>query len=318
MDIIIDEETGVSFPVNRIMLGDARNILPTIPDGSIDLSFWSPPYYVGKSYEKHLTFNGWKSLIRDVIRAHAAVSKPGGFMAVNIADILCFPDEGIPKFQADNIRRKRVPVTREDVLAAMESHPQASRYDIARLLGCSEQTIQRRLEGNNVRGGKHQVATKVMLTGCLVAGWAEEEGFVLYDRRVWHKDPAWMNSRWHANTYRAVDEFEHVYVFWKPGVTVYDRGRLTAEEWSEWGSRGVWRIPSVRRNVRHESEFPVELASRVIRLLCPPGGIVLDPFMGSGSTLVAAASLSRCWLGVDVDERCVSVAERRISQYTHA
>ena len=141
----------------------------------------------------------------------------------------------MPRFQANNMRRKKVPVTREQILAVKKQHPNAKRQQLAELLGCSEQTIQRRLEDNNVRGGKQAASTKVVLTGCMVAEWAEEAGFHLYDQRIWHKDPCWANSRWHSNSYRAVDEFEHIYVFWRPGITDYDRNRLTADEWASWG-----------------------------------------------------------------------------------
>ncbi len=126
--------------------GDARAELPNLPEASIDLSFWSPPYYVGKSYERHLSFDDWRELLRDVIRGHSRVVKPGGFLVVNIGDILCFPDASMPKFQANNMRRKKSSVTREQVLAARDANPQATRHELAALLGCSEQTIQRRLE----------------------------------------------------------------------------------------------------------------------------------------------------------------------------
>lgn len=297
--------------LDTILIGDARKLLPTLPKNSVDLSFWSPPYYVGKSYEKHLSFSEWKDLLSQVIQLHAPIVKPGGFMAINIGDILCFPDPSMPRIQADNVRRKKSPVTREDVLRMLEKHPNANRYRLAELLGCSEQTVQRRLEHNNVRGGKQQVSTKVVLTGCMVAEWAEVAGFYLYDQRIWHKDPTWANSRWHSNSYRAVDEFEHVYVFWKPGATEYDRNRLTAVEWSEWGSRGVWEIRSVRKNYRHEAEFPEELAKRVIKLYPPIGGVVLDPFLGSGTTTAVAKRHSRRWLGMEMDAAAAAVAMER-------
>lgn len=230
---------------------------------------------------------------------------------MNIGDILCFPDPDMPRFQADNVRRKNSPVTEADVRAMQARHPGANRYRLAQLLGCSEQTVQRRIEGNNVRGGKQSCATRVLLTGCMVEGWAEEAGLYLYDRRVWHKDPCWANSRWHSTSYRAVDEFEHVYVFWRAGVVEYDRDRLEEGEWAEWGSRGVWRIRSVRRNDRHEAEFPEELARRVIRLFSPPGGTVLDPFVGTGTTTKAARALGRRWIGFDRDERYAEMARAR-------
>lgn len=306
-----EPEEGQPAWLNRILVGDARRLMGAIPESTVDLSFWSPPYYVGKSYESHLDFDGWKSLVADVIHLHQPVIKPGGFLAVNIGDILCFPDESIPRFQADNVRRKKVAVTKSGILAAKERHPNASRYDLARMLGCSEQTIQRRLEDNNVRGGKYDYSTKIMLTGCLVAEWAEEAGFFLYDQRIWRKDPCWVNSRWHSNSYRAVDEFEHVYVFWKPGITEYDRERLTAKEWADWGSRGVWDIRSVRRNARHEAEFPEELAERVIRLFSPLGGVTLDPFVGSGTTTSVAKRLGRGWVGIEANPDYARLAAKR-------
>lgn len=55
---------------NHILTGDATVLLNDLPPSSVDLSFWSPPYYVGKSYERHLTFDEWKDLIKRVIACH--------------------------------------------------------------------------------------------------------------------------------------------------------------------------------------------------------------------------------------------------------
>ena len=295
-----------------IITGDAREVLRELPDGSIDLSFWSPPYYVGKSYEQHMTFEGWCSLMQEVVAAHERILKPGGFLVVNIGDILCFSDPSMPRFQADNIRRKGHPVTRGEVLEAKALHPNSTRRQLGEMLGCSEQTVQRRLEHNNVRGGKYEAATKVLLTGCKVVEWAEASGLYLYDQRIWHKDPCWANSRWHSTSYRAVDEFEHIYVFCRPGIVEYDRDRLGAHEWSEWGSRGVWQIRSVARNDRHEAEFPEELAARVVRLYSPEHGTVLDTFMGSGTTAVVAKRLNRHWVGVEANPHYADIARERV------
>ena len=304
------------FEFDKIICGDARQILELVPKHSIDLSFWSPPYYVGKSYEKDLTFENWQSLISDVVNAHSRILKPAGFLAVNIGDILCFPDPEMPRYQADNVRGKAHPVTRKDIEHMKQRFPEANRYELAQRLGCSEQTVQRRLEGNNVRGGKNDIATKILLTGCMLAEWAQNAGLYLYDRRIWHKDPCWANSRWHSTSYRAVDEFEHVYVFWKPGVVEFDRHRIAPDEWAEWGSRGVWQIRSVRKNDRHEAEFPEELAARVIKLFSPKKGVVLDPFVGSGTTTAVARRLGRNWFGIDNDPVVIRPATKRTHE-TH-
>ena len=78
--------TRPDFEFDRIVTGDAREILKEVPADSVDLSFWSPPYHVGKSYEKDLSFGEWQCLIRDIIACHTNILKEGGFLVVNIAD----------------------------------------------------------------------------------------------------------------------------------------------------------------------------------------------------------------------------------------
>ncbi len=302
------------LPPNDVYLGDARALLKRVRPGSVALSFWSPPYFVGKSYERDLSFTDWQQLLKEVVAAHYIVIQPGGFLVINIADILAFPDPMMPRIQADNVASKKSPVTREQVLAAKQVNPHFNRYQLAGLLGCSEQTIQRRLEDNNVRGGKYDPQTRVQLVGGLIDKWATDAGFFLYDRRAWVKDPCWANSRWHSLSYRSVDEFEYLYVFWKPGITVVDRKRLTRKEWSEWGSRGVWHFPSVRSHATHEAEFPIELPRRVIKLLSSPSDLVLDCFIGSGTTAEAAIQEKRSYLGFELMPEYVEQARRRCSQ----
>jgi site-specific DNA-methyltransferase (adenine-specific) len=296
--------------VDQIYHGDSSERLDEIEPDSIALSVWSPPYFVGKSYEKGMTFADWKSLLSSVIAKHQRVLKGGAFLVVNIADILCFPDPALPRIQAENLAGHRLPVTRDDVLRVLEKHPAYNRYQVARVLGVSEQTVDRRLKDNNIRGGKHNVQTRIQLVGGLIEEAAARAKLYLYDRRVWVKDPAWENSRWHTNSYRAVDEFEYLYVFWKPGITKVDRNRLSRKEWAEWGSRAVWHIPSVRANDNHEAKFPVELPRRVIRLLTAPGDTVLDCFVGSGTTAVAAILEDRRYIGIDKMESYVKIARK--------
>lgn len=297
---------------NEIYLGDTRELIKQIEPNSLDLSVWSPPYFVGKNYEKYLTLSTWKELLYQTIAGHVEALKPGAFMAVNIGDILAFKDENIPRIQAPNKNKLRSKVTKEDVLEVLAKHPDWKRKRIAQELGCSEQTVDRRLNGNNIRGGKYGAQTRVFLVGHMLEDYAYENGLYLYDRRVWVKDPAWRNSQWHSSSYRAVDEFEYIYIFWKPGETEIDRNRLQAGEWAKWGSRAVWSFPSVRSNKEHEAKFPLELPTRLIRLLTPDGGTVLDPFMGSGTTAVACINLDRKFIGFDNQPSYVELARKNV------
>ena len=73
----------------------------------------------------------------------------------------------------------------------------------------------------------------------------------------------------------------------------------------------MWEIPSVRANDDHEAKFPVELPRRVIALLTNPGDIVLDPFMGSGTTAEAAIIEGRRYIGIEKSAEYVELARKR-------
>jgi DNA modification methylase len=77
----------------------------------------------------------------------------------------------------------------------------------------------------------------------------------------------------------------------------------------------VWSIPAESaRRVGHPAPFPVELPEQLIRLYTFADDLVLDPFMGSGSALVAAARLGRRYVGYDLDPGYVEVARRRVTE----
>ncbi len=299
---------------NEIYQGDARDLLFRIKPNSIALSVWSPPYFVGKEYERYLSYEQWEELLETVIHLHFPIIKPGGFLVINIADILAFRDTEMPKIQAEVSHRRKSSITKEQILKLLHDHPEYNRYQLAKVLGCSEQTIDRRLNGNNIRGGKHEIQTRVKIIGGLIEKWSLQAGFYPYDRRIWVKDATWENSRWASLSYRSVDEFEYLYFFWKPGITKVSRNRLSKNEWSNWGSRGVWYIPSVRSNDNHEAKFPLELPLRVIKLLTDSNEIVLDCFMGSGTTALAALRLGRQFIGVELLEKYVKLSKAQVKK----
>ena len=72
--------------------------------------------------------------------------------------------------------------------------------------------------------------------------------------------------------------------------------------------------PSARGACNHPAPFPVELPERFIRLYTYVGDVVLDPFLGSGSTAVAAARNGRHYVGYDTDPEYVAIAEARIAE----
>lgn len=298
--------------VNKIYHGRAEILMKQIEPESVALSFWSPPYFVGKEYEKNETFDSWQAMLREVIHHHSKALKPGGFLVINIADTRCFKDKNIPRFQAMNIAMQKSKITREMVLEAKAQFPEFSRYQLAEHLGCSEQTIDRRLNGNNIRGGKYEIQTRVNLVGGPLQTYGQECGLYLYDHRIWVKDPAWANCKWTSNSLKSVDEYEDLYVFWKPGQQIIDRTKLEPQEWKDWGSRAIWFVKSVRANDDHEAKFPLELATRVVRLYTDKEDVVLDPFIGSGTTGVACVRYGRKFIGIEKEAKYVALAQDNI------
>ena len=77
----------------------------------------------------------------------------------------------------------------------------------------------------------------------------------------------------------------------------------------------LWEIPpESARRVGHPAPFPVELPEQLIRLYTFDNDLVLDPFMGSGSALVAAARLNRRYVGYDLDPEYVTIARQRVAE----
>lgn len=78
--------------------------------------------------------------------------------------------------------------------------------------------------------------------------------------------------------------------------------------------RSVIAVPSMHGRAIHRTEKPVGIAAPLIEYACPPGGLVIDFFAGSGSTLEAARMTGRRGIGIEISERDCELAARRLSQ----
>lgn len=99
---------------------------------------------------------------------------------------------------------------------------------------------------------------------------------------------------------------------------------MTAKEWIK-SQIGIWRFSYSGNDVRdkslHPATFPVSLAKRVIELFTHQGELVLDPFVGSGTTLVAAQELDRNAVGFDLQESYIDLCQQRLASdnlFNHA
>ena len=92
---------------------------------------------------------------------------------------------------------------------------------------------------------------------------------------------------------------------------------MTAKEWIK-SQLGVWQFNYERRDIRdkktHPATFPISLARRVIELFTHEGELVLDPFAGSGTTLLAAQDSNRNAVGFDLQESYVRLSAERLGE----
>ena len=148
-----------------------------------------------------------------------------------------------------------------------------------------------------------------------------EEGFLMRGEIVWDKgssaggSTAWGSWRSASNpTIR--DTHEYIMVFSKGRFQRPGKGRestISRDDFLEW-TKSVWRFPTESaRRVGHPAPFPVELPRRLIELYTFKDDVILDPFLGSGSTAIAALQSGRHYVGYELDSAYVDLARRRIA-----
>ncbi len=92
---------------------------------------------------------------------------------------------------------------------------------------------------------------------------------------------------------------------------------MTAKEWLK-SQLGVWQFTYESRDIRdkniHPATFPISLSQKVIELFTHKGELVLDPFVGSGTTLISANDLNRNAVGFDLHKAYIDICEERLKK----
>jgi len=149
-------------------------------------------------------------------------------------------------------------------------------------------------------------------------------GFLMRGEILWDKgSSASPSTEWgtwlKANNPVLRDVHEYILIFCKDTFTrrnPYKRkSTISKEEFLEF-TKSVWQFSAERASkVGHPAPFPVELPYRTIQLYTFEGDIILDPFVGAGTTCIAALKTNRKYVAYDVDKKYCDLAEQRIKQY---
>lgn len=289
--------TGPTDPwLNRVLCGDATEVIPQIPAGSADCAITSPPYFRQRDYGDP----------RQIGQEETAELYLQRLLAV-----------------FNGLRRV--------------IHPQGSLWVVM-----GDKYVDGRLLGLPWR----------------LALAVQDQGWILRSDCIWHKPnamPSAVRSR-PTTDHEYLFLFSHGREYYydadavrQPHVTFSPESRMrggrkhfgrrggTPEKGKNGGSgnlhdgrwdqafhplgrncRTVWSIPLSKCREAHFAVFPESLVEICLKASCPPGGLVLDPFLGSGTTARVARRMGRNYLGIDCSREYCALARQRIAEVESA
>ena len=140
----------------------------------------------------------------------------------------------------------------------------------------------------------------------------QSEGWWIRSEVIWHKP----NAHPESVRDRPTKSHETVFLLSKSQNYFYDINAVRGPNGRR--LRSTWDIPTeprkrkYARQTDHPAVMPMSLAKRCVKITSRPGDVVLDPYAGSGTTLIAARDLGRKWVGVELNPDFVSMIERRL------
>jgi len=152
---------------------------------------------------------------------------------------------------------------------------------------------------------------------------AKQAGFQYHSTIIWNEGNISRRTAWgswkSASAPFVIAPVELIVVFYKNkwkktgGSRVSD---ITREEFMGW-TNGMWTFNGEsKKKIGHPAPYPIELPRRCIKLFSYVDDVVLDPFCGSGTTLIAAVNNQRIGIGIDVDKKYCELARKRILDLT--
>lgn len=154
---------------------------------------------------------------------------------------------------------------------------------------------------------------------------AKNIGWKYHSSIIWNEGNISRRTAWgswmSASAPYVIAPVEMIVVLYKKYWKKQKKGKsdITRQEFMEW-TNGVWTFSGQNKRGAggHPAPFPVELPKRCIKLFSFIGDTVLDPFLGSGSTLIASHLNNRKGIGVDIDQKYCDIALTRLHQTTSA
>lgn len=307
-----------------LLLGDALEQLATLPDGSVDMICCSPPYYGLRDYGTpgqyglEATPAKYVETMRAVFAEARRVLAVDGTLWLNLGDSYAAADGQGGDAPSTRLQGGTRPTFRRD--GAEVSTPRRTAVGMPK---------------KNLFGIPWRTAFAL-----------QDDGWILRNAIIWHKSNAMpesvrdrLSSRYeqlflltpNAQYHFDLDAIREPHTMrpQRRGTTVPYQAPGQPEHTGSHAERAlqavdghpsgrnpgdVWSIPTRPYPAAHFATFPIDLPIRCIKAGCRPGGTVLDPFSGSGTTGAAARQLGRRYIGIDLSAEYHELARERFAQ----
>ena len=312
---------------DTILCGDAVEQLKSLPDESIDMCLTSPPYFSLRNYDvagqigQETTPDEYIDRLLAVFAEVHRVLKPEGTLWLNIGDAYAGSGQGAGT---------KNPSAKQKSNRGM-SHMQVEGFK-SKLL--TVQDCKR----------KDMIGIPWKLAFALRdAGWYLRQDIIWYKPNVMPEPVKDRCTKSYEHVFLLTKSIGYYFnsdairepcseaslADFKRRKTLTNKGggkdsyegvrpdlcRSRADYYAKDGKRNardVWQINTKPYKGAHFATFPEELASRCVAAGCPEDGIVLDPFMGAGTTAVVAKQQGKHYIGIDLNQNYVALAEERI------
>ncbi|MDE0021661.1 MAG: site-specific DNA-methyltransferase [Candidatus Poribacteria bacterium] len=328
-----------SLPIDQIVCGDNLELIRELPNESVDLAITSPPYFQQRDYgggmgnEQHVDdyIEKLLSLFCECVR----VVKKSGSLVFNVGDkyldgsLLLVPyrfalaaaETGLVKLVNEITWVKRNPTPRQFRRRLVSSTEpffhfvKSDRYyyDIDAFLAKSDAPMQAGNKPSSKIGQRYfELIEQSDLSKDEKKAARRELTEVIQEVRRGETYSFRMKIRGvHAEPFGGQAGGRQLQIKNKGFTIIRMHGRRLKRDVIE------TPVAAVKGN-KHPAIYPVEIVEEFLHLLTPPGALVLDPFMGSGSTAVACKNMGRRYIGYEINPEYCKDARRRVSDTPHA
>jgi adenine-specific DNA-methyltransferase len=256
--------------------GDCGDLLKNIPSNSVDLIITSPPYNIGKKYEKKTSLQSYLKSLEPVISELNRVLASTGS--------LCW--------QVGNYVQKG-----EVFPLDIYFYEIFKRFDL-------------KLRNRIIWRFGHGLHCSKRFSG----RYESILWFTKSDEYIFNLDPVRVPAKYPGKRH-SKGEKKGLPSGNPLGKNPSDIWDVVTQDWED----GVWDIPNVKSNhpekTEHPCQFPVELVQRCVLALTHPEGVVLDPYCGVGSTIIAALQHDRKAIAAEQDSNYVAITRERLQQF---